>query len=911
MISEPYKIKEVKKFKTLKSYERWNVLKDANFNTFHINSDFVNFDMVSRGMSAWSHFQKAVYMAGDESYAGSKNFRDIVSSAKEVLGLSGIVPAHNGIGAEKLLIAGLLEKGQTVLHNRGATCEMVLSLGCQSIDITRERTAHLDQPQSFGADVDIAQLEQLIEKSDPGEIAYVHIETCPRGLNRQLISWANLVAVRELTEKNKIPLVIDASNVFVSAYWIRKVEKPSDDILDIVKSIVAMADIVLMDASQDFRSDVGGFISCKSPQLVEKLQNIVVVYEGMHTYGGMTGRAMAVFAQGLQEALNIDYSNWYQEQIDYLYNKVKQTGVPVYRGGNGIGLDAGAFLSHLGSGDCPKFVLAASLYLYGSIRGRIDGVWNDHVDENVLMLELPKCAYTKYHLDEIARVISSVYAIRQEITGLGLINEPHYVDEAKFETLQNRLFVTTDSYGDGTSGHFEKYKIAIFEPLKTTTIDDRKKLIEEVGYNPALLEAEDVYLDFFSDSGTSAMSGYQWEGMLNSADTPYNNRHYQKFLEDFKEVLGYNYVIPTHQGRAAEYIMSQTLVNPGQFVPGNMYFTTTKLHQEMAGGIFEDIIVDEAHDPESTYPWKGNIDIEKLERLIKENGAESIAYISYELSVNMAGGQPVSMQNARDVSKLCQKHNILVMFDATRCVENACMIKMKDPEYAHRTVKDIMREILSYGDGCTISCKKDFLVNMGGVLACNSPEYNKKFQKMLRIWEGDITNGGLDAKDLEALNRGLFDALDDDYITMRIEQTQELGKRLNELGIPIVNPPGSHAIFLDAKKFLPHIDQNQYPAQALVAALFRETGIRGVERGIVSKGRDPVTGEEYHPDLELVRLAISRRVYTASHMDYVIEGINRLYGKREGISGLKWVYEPPSLRFFQGRFEPVKPWELD
>lgn len=345
--------------------------------------------------------------------------------------------------------------------------------------------------------------------------------------------------------------------------------------MDIVKSIVAMADVVLMDASQDFRSDVGGFISCKSAQLVEKLQNIVVVYEGMHTYGGMTGRAMAVFAQGLQEALNIDYSNWYQEQIDYLYNKVKQTGVPVYRGGNGIGLDAGVFLSHLGPGDCPKFVLAASLYLYGSIRGRIDGVWNDHVDENVLMLELPKCAYTKYHLDEIARVIASVYVIRQEITGLGLINEPHYVDEAKFETLQNRLFVTTDSYGDGRSGHFEKYKIAIFEPLKTTTIDDRKKLIEEVGYNPALLEAEDVYLDFFSDSGTSAMSGYQWEGMLNSADTPYNNRHYQRFLKDFKEVLGYNYVIPTHQGRAAEYIMSQTLVKPGQFVPGNMYFTTT------------------------------------------------------------------------------------------------------------------------------------------------------------------------------------------------------------------------------------------------------------------------------------------------------------------------------------------------
>jgi tyrosine phenol-lyase len=910
MISEPYKIKEVKKFKTLKSYEKWNVLKDANFNTFHICSDSVNFDMVSRGMSAWSHFQKAVYMAGDESYTGSKSFWELARSAKEVLGLKGIVPAHNGIGAEKLLATSLLEKGQTVLHNRGAASELVSSHGCKNIDITGNSKSHLENLKEFGADVDLNELEQLIEKSDPDEIAYVHIETCPKGLNGQLISWANLTAIREVTQRNHIPLVIDISNVFTSAYWIKKIDKRSEDIASLVRSIVEMADIVLMDASQDFRSDVGGFISCKSEELTKKLQTIVVIFEGMHTYGGMTGRAMAVFSQGLTESLNVDYTNWYQGQIDYLYSKVKQAGVPVYRAGNGISLDAGVFLSHLGSVDYPKFVLAACLYLYGNIRGRIDGAWSEHVQNDVLMLELPRCAYTKDHLDEIARVISAVYDIRKEITGLRLINEPHYVDEAEFETYQNRLFVPMDVDGNDKIGHFEKYKIAIFEPLKTTDKDHRKTLIEEAGYNPALLKAEDVYLDFFSDSGTSAMSGYQWEGMLNSADTPYCNRHYLKFLKEFKEILGYNYVIPTHQGRAAEHIMSQTLVKPGQIVPGNMYFTTTKHHQEMAGGIFADIIVDEANNPDSTYPWKGNIDLEKLERLIDENGSENIAYISFELAVNMAGGQPVSMQNVKDVSKLCQKHNILIMFDATRCIENACMIKMKDPEYAHCTVKHILREILSYGDGCTISCKKDFLVNMGGVLACNNPDYYKKFQRMLRVWEGDITNGGLDAKDLEALNRGLFDALDDDYISKRIEQTQELGNRLNELGIPIVNPPGSHAIFIDAKRFLPHIDQNDYPGQALVAALFVEAGIRGVERGIVSKGRDPVTGEEYHPDLELVRLAISRRVFTRSHMDYVIEGVKHLYENREKITGLKWVYEPPVLRFFLGRFKPIKRWDF-
>jgi len=515
MISEPYKIKEVKNFKTLKSYEKWNVLKDANFNTFHICSDSVNFDMVSKGVSAWSHFQKAVYMAGDESYAGSRNFLDLAGSAKEVLGLDGIVPAHNGIGAEKLLVTSLLKKGQTVLHNRGTACELVSSLGCESIDITDHNKVHSEKPQSFGADVDLDKLEQLIEKSDSSEFAYIHIETCPKGLGRQLISWANLAAIREIAKKNSIPLVIDISNVFTSAYWIKEVEKPREDIVSIVKSIVDLADIVLMDASQDFRSDVGGFISCKNGELLEKLRNIVIIYEGMQTYGGMTGRAMAVFSQGLKESLNVDYSNWHQQQIAYLYEKIKQTGVPVYRGGNGIGLDAGAFLSHLEPVDCPKFVLAASLYLYGSIRGRIDGVWNDHVNNHVLMLELPKCAYTKDHLDKIAAVISSVYSIRKEITGLRLTNEPHYVDEARFETHKNRLFVPMNMDQDDNHPPFEKFKIAIFEPLKKTDKEYRKKLIEEAGYNPGLLQANDVYLDFYSDSGTSAMSGYQWEGMLN------------------------------------------------------------------------------------------------------------------------------------------------------------------------------------------------------------------------------------------------------------------------------------------------------------------------------------------------------------------------------------------------------------
>jgi len=457
---------------------------------------------------------------------------------------------------------------------------------------------------------------------------------------------------------------------------------------------------------------------------------------------------------------------------------------------------------------------------------------------------------------------------------------------------------------------YEPYKIAIFEPVRMVNKQYRKKAIAEAGYNTFLLKSEDVYLDLLTDSGTSAMSCYQWEGMTNTGDTPYSSRHYLKMVEGFREILGYNYIIPTHQGRAAEHIMSQCMIKPGQIVPGNMYFTTTKLHQEMAGGVFVDVIVDEAHDPTNLFPWKGNIDLKKLEKEIKRVGPEKVAYVSFETCVNMAGGQPISMQNAKDVSKLLHKYGIPNMYDATRCVENAYMIKWKDPQYSDKPVKEILRELLSYGDGCTISAKKDFLVNMGGIIACNSPDLNRAFLRMLRVWEGDVTNGGLDSKDIEALHRGLMDSLDDDYIKMRIAQTQEFGRKLQEAGVPIVVPPGSHAVFIDAKRFLPHIDQEQYPAQALTAAMYIECGVRTMERGNVSKGRDPQTGRNYRPKLELVRCTIPRRVYTNSHIDYAVEGITELYRKRDRITGLKLAYEPKVLRFFQGRFEPLEKWDF-
>jgi tyrosine phenol-lyase len=415
-----------------------------------------------------------------------------------------------------------------------------------------------------------------------------------------------------------------------------------------------------------------------------------------------------------------------------------------------------------------------------------------------------------------------------------------------------------------------------------------------------------VTIDLLTDSGTSAMSVDQWsdyEGVRASATT---SDEYFRLVDVLQEAFGYEHIIPTHQGRAAEHILSQIMIEPGQLVPGNMYFTTTKLHQELAGGVFVDVIVDEAKDPQSDHPWKGDIDLAKLHALVDEHGADKIAYVSFEHSVNMAGGQPVSMDNMKDVYAYCGDVGIPVFFDATRVVENAYMIQSRDARYADTPIRDILREMMLYGDGCTVSGKKDFLINIGGVLAFReNEEWTRKAEDLLRIYEGNVTDGGLATADLAAIARGVEEMVDDRYIRARVGQTQRLGEMLLEAGVPIVTPPGSHAIFLDAKHFLSHIDQDEFPAQRLAAEVFIETGVRAMERGNVSKGRNPETGENYRPALELVRLTIPRRVYTNDHMRAVADGIIRLYERREQIKGLRFVYEPDKLRFFQGRFESL------
>lgn len=451
----------------------------------------------------------------------------------------------------------------------------------------------------------------------------------------------------------------------------------------------------------------------------------------------------------------------------------------------------------------------------------------------------------------------------------------------------------------------EPFKIKVVEPIKKTTREFRAAAIKEAGYNTFLLKSEDVYIDLLTDSGTSAMSDYQWAGMMIGDEAYAGSVNFYHLEEAVRKYYGYKHLIPTHQGRGAEHILSQIMIKPGDVVPGNMYFTTTRHHQELAGGNFADIIIEEAHDPENTYPFKGNVDLNKVEKIIKEVGAPRIPYISLETNVNMAGGQPFSMKNLKDLYSLCQKHNILIMLDATRAVENAYFIKMKEKGYENKTIEEILKEICSYTDGATMSSKKDHLVNIGGFLALNDDKLAQKAREMVVVFEGLHTYGGISGRDMEAMARGIEEAVQYDHIQARIGQVEYLGNKLLNANIPIVMPIGGHAIYLNAKKFLPHIPQDHFPAQALAAEIYVDSGVRSMERGIVSAGRNKETGKHNYPNLELVRLTIPRRVYTQAHMDVTAESIEAVYEDRKKITGLKIVYEPESLRFFQARFEKL------
>ena len=451
----------------------------------------------------------------------------------------------------------------------------------------------------------------------------------------------------------------------------------------------------------------------------------------------------------------------------------------------------------------------------------------------------------------------------------------------------------------------EPYKIKAVELIKMTTREQREAAIREAGYNTFLLRSEDVYIDLLTDSGVGAMSDRQWAGLMSGDEAYAGSRNFYHLRDTVEDNYSYKYTVPTHQGRGAEHILSKILISDGDFIPGNMYFTTTRLHQELAGGTFVDVIIDEAHDPLSEHPFKGNVDIGKLDALVGQAGADHIPYICVATCVNMAGGQPISLANLREVRAWCDRTDTLLVHDMTRVAENAYFIQKREDGYADKSIREIVFEICSLTDVATMSAKKDAMVNIGGFLAMNDADLYEEACGLVVVYEGLHTYGGMAGRDMEALAIGITESVDDDHIHARVGQVEYLGERLERAGIPIVKPIGGHAVFLDARRILPHIPQEQFPAQALAAALYVESGIRSMERGVVSAGRNKLTGENIMPKLELVRLTIPRRVYTQAHMDVTADAVIRVTEDAEQIQGLRFVYEPKVLRFFQATFKPL------
>ncbi len=882
MIAEPHKIKTIRNVNFISLLDRINALQQADYNTFNIRSNNVIFDMTSQGTSAVSQEQYSGLYIGDETYAGSRNFEYLVNVVNKVFGQKNVCPTHNIKGSHKLIVATMVNEGDVIFSNSPKPEELIKDKKANVEICTNQKDA------VFTGNIDTQSLEKKL--SEGKKTPFIYIELHSNGF--QPVSLENIKAVRDIAEKHKTILVVNISNIISNSLYVSEnvAAYAKKNLAEIIKETASAAHVIILDAGQDPRSNTGGLIATNIYEVFDKYMNEVVVYEGLHTYGGMAGRTIEVFARGIDEMGKEEQALWINQQVKKLASQLKN--IPLHIGANGVYIKASEFLPQ-----CKKYpanTLAAALYLKSGIRTFLENRFND---TTILPLQIPRLAFTNDQISQIADAINELYQERDLITELNLCNKPSWSDEAIFKWRRPVL----------KDFHFtcEPYTIQHFEYVGFCSREERLQHMKEAGYNTFLLLSKHVNIDLLTDSGTCAQSTTQWASYMNSTETQASSVNCDELIKELQEITGYKYIIPTHQGRAAEHIMSQCLIKDG-FVPGNMYFTTTKEHQEKAGGTFVDVIFDLAHEAVSKERWKGNIDIRKIDAIVQKHGSKSIPYISFEFSVNMAGGQPVSMDNAKEVYEYCEKYNIPVMWDATRAVENAYFIRKHDERYKNTSIKDITRELFSYGHGCTCSAKKDYLVNIGGFLAIKDDEkFYKDALDMLRKYEGSITNGGLSAGDLAVLAQGIREMVDENYIKSRVEQTQYLGNKLLKAGVPIVEPVGSHAVFLDAKRFLPHLDQDEFPSQALCAALYVESGVRAMERGNVSKGRGH-DGKNCRPKLELVRLTLPRRAYTNAHMDFIADCIIDMYKKRETIKGLRFVYEPAMLRFFQARFEEIK-----
>ncbi|TAJ31429.1 MAG: tryptophanase, partial [Nitrospirae bacterium] len=761
--------------------------------------------------------------------------------------------------------------------------------------------------QEFKADLPLDRLEAQLKT---GTLKLLLVGAALPQFGGQPLSLDNLQACATLARQYRVPLALDASMLASTAFLYKLSRAQKENLRSLVRRYAEACDILYLSG----REDAGCTRAGSSPPTIRPSMKPSAAWwwsmKGCIPTEARPGATCRSWRRAFRTCRTRGYLTFRLRKLAYLAQHLEEAGYRIYQpiGLSGLCLDCQALpmtLPVISSRQSAPLAanLAALLYLVSATRARPIGPSQAQRDLDLLGLFVPRRSYTERQVNYLIESFAQLKQYRIANPLFVAAPEPQAAELLRYQV--EGPFIT-EYHGDFMPARTpEPYFIKVVEPCRLKSAKERRQAIREAGHNTFLLRSEDIYIDLLTDSGTAAMSNEQWARMLEVQESELGSEASHVFTERAHDVLGFRYFLPTHQGRAAEHILSQAMIRPGQYVINNMYFTTTREHQERAGGIFVDLIVDEAFDPRSTCPFKGDIDARKLKDFISKHGPEQIAYVCVETNVNMAGGQPVSLDATREISAICRYYHIPVIFDATRVAENAYLIKRREQPYANWTIKEIIGELMALGDGCTISAKKDVLVNIGGILGVNDPALYERCASLCTTFEGTPWSGGLASRDLAAMAVGLEEMTEYDYISSRVEQVHYLWTRLKEAGVPVVEPPGGHAVFLDAKAFLPHVPQEEFPAQRLAAALYETSGVRGMERGIVSAGRDPATGLHRPSKLELVRLTIPRRVYTYSHMDVVADGVIDLYQSREQIKGLKMVYEPPTLRFFTARFEPL------
>lgn len=891
----PFRNKVIRLLPQRSARERLEALAQAGYNVARLPGCDVPIDLLSdSGQSALSDRQWAAMMRGDEAYAGSRSFHELEEAIRHVFGLPYTIPAHQGRAAENLLATLLLKPGMTVWCNplERSTRRIIAHAGAALAEVALPSAWDADDPYPFKGDLDLARLGEAM---GPG-VVWLSATSGPNG--GQPLSLANLTAASAWAHERGLAVVLDASRLHQNA-WLVKQREPACRGLTavaIARKLAACVDYLYLSGKKIGHATIGGLVALKDSTSSERLRNLCVIFEGMPFYGGMAGRDMGALAVGLQEAFDERALAYHEASVLLLFERLQQGGVPMVApaGGHGVFIDSARFAP--GWGPTASASLVAWLYALSGVRaGGVDhpqhGAW--------VRLAWNARRYDRSQLEWAAEAVLALHAMRDRLSALEMDGTFASIPlgEPRFSVAAPPAAGLMASLAPQPLAPYQSKVVEVAPDLDTAR---REAALKAAGYNMYLMRADEVEVDLFTDSGTNAMSDEAWASMWPTDESLRGAPAYERFVAAVQATYGFEYVLPAHQGRGAEALLSEAMVSKERpIVIGNESFITTLGHILRCGGRFVDVTIDEAYRMQSENPFKGNLDLEKLQAAIDAHGRDRIAYLNVAVTLNASGGQPVSMDNLRAVGALARAHGLPLYLDATRAVENAWFIQQREPGYGKRPLHELLRELCREADGVTVSGKKDLLVNIGGFLATRDRALAERASIVSERIEGFVTSGGLAYRDLAAMTQGLGEMLDEAYMTHRIHQAQELGARLRAAGIPIVEPIGGHAVFVDAEAFLPRLSRDEHPGHALAAELYRTSGVRGM------RVKSPFDVQGARRGVELLRLALPRRVYAAEDLQRAAEALQALHARSDSIRGLEVESEPVAMRATLSRYRPL------